>query len=71
MVPEGVSEGRVDQVPQHEALVSHLDKKLFSALVRFARRRELTRVDCNAAAAGVSMIKGDEVGEEGKKIFVF
>ena len=70
MVPEGVSEGRVDQVPQHEALVSHLDKKLFSALVRFARRRELTRVDCNAAA-GVSMIKGDEVGEEGKKIFVF
>ena len=72
MVPEGVREGWMDQVPQHQSLVSHLDKQLLPALVRLAGRRELTLVDgSDSAATGVSVIKGDEVWEEGKKIFVF
>ena len=71
MVPEGVREGWMDQVPQHQSLVSHLDKQLLPALVRLARGRELTLVDGSDSATGVSVIKGDEVGEEGKKIFVF
>ena len=72
MVPEGVREGWMDQVPQHQSLVPHLDKQLLPALVRLARGRELTLVDgSDSAATGVSVIKGDEVGEEGKKIFVF
>ena len=71
MVPEGVREGWMDQVPQHQSLVSHLDKQLLPALVRLAGCRELTLVDGSDSATGVSVIKGDEGGEEGKKIFVF
>ena len=71
MVPEGVGEGRVDQVPHHQALVPHLHKQLLAALVRFARAGRRLEAKARITAAGVAVVQGDEVGEEGEKIVVF
>ena len=76
MVSEGVGEGGVDQVPDHQALVSHLDNQLLSALVR----PELARGDGRKlggrrleveSLTGVSVIEGNEVGEEGEEVLLF
>ena len=71
MVPEGVGEGRVDQVPHHQALVPHLHQQLLAALVRFARAGRRLEAKAWITAAGVAVVQGDEVGEEGEKIVVF
>ena len=66
----------MDQVPDHEALVSHLDNQLLSSLVRL----KLTRGDWRKlggrrleveSLTGVSVIEGDEVGEEGEEVLLF
>ena len=67
VVSEGYGKGRVDQVPYHETLVTHLDSELFSALVRFTGTRELTLSTVRIKSG----VKWSEVWEEGKKIFVF
>ena len=76
MVTEGVGKGWVDQVPDHQTLVTHLDNQLFSALVRL----KLPRDDGRKLAGrrlevepltGVSVIKGNEVGKEGEEVLLF
>lgn len=74
MVPEGVGKGGVDQVPDHQALVSHLDNQLLSALVRLKLRRSDGRKLGGRrleVETGVSVIEGNEVGEEGEEVLLF
>ena len=74
MVSEGVGKGGVDQVPDHQALVSHLYNQLLSALVRLELRRGDGRKLGGRGLeveTGVSVIEGDEVGEEGEEVLLF
>ena len=74
MVSEGVGKGWVDQVPDHQALVSHLYDQLLSALVRLELRRGDGRKLGGRGLeveTGVSVIEGDEVGEEGEEVLLF
>ena len=76
MISERVGKGWVDQVPDHQALVSHLDNKLLSALVRLklprgdGRKLAGRRLEVESLA-GVSVIEGNEVGEEGEEVLLF
>ena len=69
MVPQGVDEGRVDEVPDHQSLVAHLYCDFLSPLVRFTRPSQL--VGARALKVDVEVVDRDEVGEEGEKIGVF
>ena len=69
MVPEGVNEGWVDEVPDHQSLVAHLYCYFLSALVRFTGPSQLGWAW--ALKVDVEVVDRDEVGEEGEKIGVF
>ena len=69
MVPEGVDEGWVDEVPDHQSLVTHLYSYFLSSLVRFTGPSRL--VGTRALKVDVEVVDRDEVGEEGEKIGVF
>ena len=75
MISEGVGKGWVDQVPNHQTLVTHLNNQLFSALVRLklprGERRKLAgrRLEVESLT-GVSVIEGNEVGEEGEEVLL-
>ena len=66
VVSKGYGKGRVDQVPYHQTLVTHLNSELLSALVRFTGTRDRT-----LSTVRIKSVEWCKVWEEGKKIFVF
>ena len=64
MVTEGDGEGGVDQVSDHQTFVTHLDKNLLPALMRFDWPRLWWTRDCEV---WVLVIKRNEVREEGRQ----